>query len=333
MRTNIIYTKDCRHMDEVPDGSVQLIVTSPPYNVGKPYDGHYDNMELEEYLAFLEECWRECIRVLCRGGRLCVNVASTGRKPYIPLHAYIAIQLIELGLEMRGEIIWDKGSSVGVSTAWGSFARASNPTLRDVHEYILVFSKETPQLLETHGAYSGIRNDQFVEWTKSIWRFKTESSRRFDHPAVFPEELPRRLILLYTNVHDIVLDPFMGTGTTAVAALKLGRRYIGYEISPTYVEIARQRLEEARQQLEEEARLRRLREEGVMKDHQYVLPGFEATPAFFDPYEDDERRAAVRRQIRRNGRKESIPTGLAGHGREIAGRKIEKTNTIEANSR
>lgn len=288
MRTNVIYTKDCRHMDEVPDGSVQLIVTSPPYNVGKPYDGHQDNMELEEYLAFLEECWRECIRVLCRGGRLCVNVASTGRKPYVPLHAYIALQLIELGLEMRGEIIWDKGSSVGVSTAWGSFARASNPTLRDVHEYILVFSKETPQLLETHGTYSGIRNEQFVEWTRSIWRFKTESSRRFDHPAVFPEELPRRLILLYTNVNDIVLDPFMGTGSTAVAAMKLGRQYIGYEISPAYVEIARQRLEE-------EERLRRLQEEGLLAQRQFVLPGFDLLPPFFDPYELDKDMAALRK--------------------------------------
>ncbi len=288
MRTNVLYTKDCRHMDEVPDGSVQLIVTSPPYNVGKPYDGHQDTMELDEYLAFLEECWRECIRVLCRGGRLCVNVASTGRKPYVPLHAYIALQLIELGLEMRGEIIWDKGSSVGVSTAWGSFARASNPTLRDVHEYILVFSKETPQLEETHGTSSGIRNEQFVEWTKSIWRFKTESSRRFAHPAVFPEELPRRLILLYTNVNDIVLDPFMGTGTTAVAAMKLGRRYIGYEISPAYVEIARQRLEE-------EERLRRLQEEGLLTQRQFVLPGFDPLPPFFDPYEHDKDVAALRK--------------------------------------
>lgn len=247
-------------MREVDDGSVQLIVTSPPYNVGKDYAQHHDAMELKEYLSFLESVWKECLRVLCRGGRIAVNIANTWRKPYVPLNAHIAKQLIDLGFLMRGEIIWDKGPSVGISTAWGSFARASNPTLRDVHEYILVFSKASYKLEETRGRDSGIENLEFVEWTKSVWRspqeqvadsqkslwqFDTQSKKRAhapNHPAPFPLDLPLRLILLYTNIGDIVLDPFMGSGTTALAAKMTQRRYIGYEISQEYCVEAERRL-------------------------------------------------------------------------------------------
>jgi site-specific DNA-methyltransferase (adenine-specific) len=189
-------------------------------------------------------------------------VANTSRKPYLPLNAYIAQQLLDLGLMMRGEIIWDKGPSAGISTAWGSFARASNPILRDVHEYILVFCKKSYKLERTHGKESGIENLEFVEWTKSvwrspqeqvedseksIWRFDTTSKRRRGknapkHPAPFPLDLPLRLILLYTNIGDVILDPFMGSGTTALAAKMTQRHFIGYDISPEYVAEANQRL-------------------------------------------------------------------------------------------
>lgn len=268
-------------MREVDDGSVQLIVTSPPYNVGKEYAHHHDAMELREYLAFLREAWKECVRVLCRGGRLAVNIANTWRKPYLPLNAYIAQQLIDLGLLMRGEIIWDKGVSVGISTAWGSFARASNPTLRDVHEYILVFCKESYKLEQTHGKESGIENLEFVEWTKSVWRspqaqmadsekslwrFDTLSKKRDrrapDHPAPFPLDLPLRLILLYTNIGDVVLDPFLGSGTTALAAKMTRRRYIGYEIDPKYCKIAEERLAQLGQPRVVEERIARQKKEG-----------------------------------------------------------------------
>jgi modification methylase len=261
-----IYCADSRAMRDVDDGSVQLIVTSPPYNVGKDYAQHYDRMAFEEYLVFLNDVWKECLRVLCLGGRLAVNVANTWRKPYIPLNGYIARQLIDLGLQMRGEIIWDKGASAGISTAWGSFARASNPTLRDVHEYIMVFSKESMKLEETRGKKSGISNQEFVDWSRSIWRlngidkkeilgglprslwkFSTHSRRRskteFEHPAVFPLTLPMRLILFYSNVGDMVLDPFMGSGTTALAAKLTRRHFIGYEISPEYCQVAEERLQ------------------------------------------------------------------------------------------
>ncbi|MCI0476014.1 MAG: site-specific DNA-methyltransferase [Anaerolineales bacterium] len=284
MQLDTIYCADSRVMREVDDASVQLIVTSPPYNVGKEYAQHRDAMELREYLAFLNEVWRECARVLCHGGRLAVNIANTGRKPYLPLNAYIARQLIDLGLLMRGEIIWDKGPSVGISTAWGSFARASNPTLRDVHEYILVFCKESYKLEQTHGKESGIANLEFVEWTKSVWRspqdqvadsekslwrFDTLSKKRDrnapDHPAPFPIDLPLRLILLYTNVGDLVLDPFIGSGTTALAAKMTQRHYIGYEIDRKYCGIAEERIVQLGQPRVMEERIRKRKSKQVDK--------------------------------------------------------------------
>ncbi|HSL45076.1 MAG TPA: site-specific DNA-methyltransferase, partial [Anaerolineales bacterium] len=133
-----IFNCSSEEMKELPDCSVHLMVTSPPYNVGKEYD---NDLTLEEYLAFLMRVWKETYRVLVPGGRACINVANVGRKPYIPLHASIMKDMIDLGFLMRGEIIWEKGASASTSTAWGSWQSATNPTLRDTHEYILVFSK------------------------------------------------------------------------------------------------------------------------------------------------------------------------------------------------
>jgi len=241
MQLDVIYKGDSRNMSEIEDGSVQLIVTSPPYNVGKLYDGYRDKRAFREYEAFLLQVWKECVRALCEGGRIAINVANTNRTPYIPLNAIISSQMTSLGLLMRGEIIWDKGASVGVSTAWGSFARPSNPVLRDVHEYILVFSKEK-YALYTNGRSSGIKNNDFAKWTQSVWQFPTESSKRLGHPAPYPIELPKRLILLYTAEGDTVLDPFLGSGTTAIAARSLGRHFVGYEISTRYCRLAARRL-------------------------------------------------------------------------------------------
>jgi len=227
-------------MHQLPDSCIHLMVTSPPYNARKDYD---EDLSLNEYLTLLERIFRETYRVLVPGGRACINIANLGRKPYIPLNAYIAHIMIEIGFLMRGEIIWDKGSSVGSSTAWGSWLSASNPTLRDVHEYILIFSKGRFKR-EKQGRKPTIERDDFLELTKSIWQFQTESAAKVGHPAPFPIELPRRLIQLYTFEDETILDPFMGSGTTALAAVDAKRHFIGYELEKSYVEIALERIKD-----------------------------------------------------------------------------------------
>jgi site-specific DNA-methyltransferase (adenine-specific) len=229
-------------MDELPDCSIHLMVTSPPYNVGKDYD---EDLSLDEYLAFLRNVWKEVYRVLVPGGRACVNVANLGRKPYIPLNGLIAQEMTDLGFLMRGEIIWDKASSASTSTAWGSWQSATNPTLRDTHEYILVFSKGSFRRDKMDGRVSTISKDEFLEFTKSVWEIPSESARKVGHPAPFPIQLPYRLIQLYTFSNEIVLDPFMGSGQTAIAALNAGRHFIGYEVIEKYLKLAKRRILEA----------------------------------------------------------------------------------------
>ncbi|MBU7016360.1 MAG: site-specific DNA-methyltransferase, partial [Theionarchaea archaeon] len=175
--------------------------------------------------------------------RVCINIANVGRKPYIPYHSVIINVMLEIGFLMRGEIIWDKNASAGTSTAWGSWKSASNPTLRDVHEYILIFSKEKFKRTKKEKEDT-ITRDEFLEFTKSVWRFPAESARRVGHPAPFPVELPYRCIQLFTFKNEIVLDPFCGVGSTCVAALKAERRFIGLDNDPDYVKKATQRIEQ-----------------------------------------------------------------------------------------
>lgn len=234
-----ILCKSSKNMAELPDNSVHLMVTSPPYNVGKEYD---EDLTLQEYLEFLKGVWREVHRVLVPGGRACINVANLGRKPYIPLHVYIVESLLEIGFLMRGEIIWNKASSASPSTAWGSWLSAANPTLRDVHEYILVFSKGAFNRKNPEKRENTISKDEFLESTRSVWTFPAESAHKVGHPAPFPVELPRRLIELYTFKDEVVLDPFMGSGQTAIAAVKTGRHYVGYEVDEEYVRLAEKRI-------------------------------------------------------------------------------------------
>ena len=235
---NRLYNHSSCEMAELPDNSVHLMVTSPPYNVGKDYD---EDLTASEYFDLLYSVWKEVYRVLVPGGRACVNIANIGRKPYIPLNAMISRQMIEIGYLMRGEIIWQKSASAGTSCAWGSWKSASNPVLRDTHEYILVFSKGEYSR-PSKNRVSTITENEFLEFTKSVWAFPAESAKKVNHPAPYPVELPRRLIQLYTYLDDIVLDPFIGSGTTAIAAVKNKRKYIGYDTSRSYVESAKQRL-------------------------------------------------------------------------------------------
>ena len=161
---NHIFCKSSEKMDELPENSVHLMITSPPYNVTKEYD---NNLNLNEYLKFLKIVWKETHRVLVPGGRVCINVATLGRKPYIPLHSYIIEDMLELGYLMRGEIIWNKASSASPSTAWGSWLSAANPVLRDIHEYILIFSKDSFSRPKQNREAT-IEKQEFLEWTKSI---------------------------------------------------------------------------------------------------------------------------------------------------------------------
>jgi len=243
---NTFILGSAEHMKEIPDRSVHLMITSPPYNVSKEYD---KDLSLEEYLQLLERVFRETYRVLVNGGRACINVANLGRKPYIPLSDYISHMMIAIGFHMRGEIIWNKAASASPSTAWGSWKSAANPILRDIHEYILIFSKGDYKR-EKKDKEDTITKEQFIEWTKSIWTMNAESAKKIGHPAPFPEELPFRLIQLYSFKGDIVLDPFMGSGTTAIAALKAKRKFIGYEISEEYIDLARKRIRSYQEQLE-----------------------------------------------------------------------------------
>jgi len=227
------------NMKELPDNSVHLMITSPPYNVSKEYD---EDLSLKEYLQLLENSFRETYRVLVNGGRACINVANLGRKPYIPLSDYISMIMLKIGFNMRGEIIWNKAASASPSTAWGSWQSAANPILRDVHEYILIFSKGEYNRVKG-GKENSISKEQFMEWTKSIWTMNAERAKRIGHPAPFPEELPFRLIQLFSFKGDIVLDPFIGSGTTAVSAFKSDRKFVGYDISKEYIDLAKKRIE------------------------------------------------------------------------------------------
>ena len=236
-----IFCKTSENMEELPDNSVHLMVTSPPYNVGKEYD---ENLTLKGYRQFLKQVWKEVYRTLVPGGRACINIANLGRKPYIPLHAFIVEDMLELDFLMRGEIIWNKASSSSPSTAWGSWLSAANPTLRDIHEYILVFSKGMFGRKNALQRRSTISREEFLEFTKSVWSFPAEPARAVGHPAPFPVELPYRLTQLYTFEGEVILDPFMGSGQAAIAAIKTNRHYVGYDISKEYVKLAERRIKE-----------------------------------------------------------------------------------------
>lgn len=236
-----LFCSSSESMTEIPDDCVALMITSPPYNVGKDYD---EDLSIGEYLDLLARVLEETARVLEPGGRVAVNIANLGRKPYLPLNHHVAGILQDLGMLLRGEIVWQKAKGAGGSCAWGSWRSAKNPTLRDVHEYILVASK---------GAYrrsrigrDTISKEDFLEATTSIWRMQPESARRVGHPAPFPVDLPRRLIELYSFEGDLILDPFIGSGTTAVAAVQSDRHFVGYDSDPAYLELARTRIAEAR---------------------------------------------------------------------------------------
>ena len=282
-----IFCGDAAHMDKVDDKSVALVVTSPPYFAGKEYEtalgeGHVP-ATYAEYLAMLESVFAECVRTLEPGGRIAVNVANLGRKPYRSLSADIIWILQDrLRLLLRGEVIWVKARGATGSCAWGSFNRPSNPVLRDLTERIVIASKgrfnravpERQRRVTDLPSRASITSDEFMEATTDVWEFGAESAKRVGHPAPFPVELPERLIQLYTYRGDLVLDPFMGSGTTAVAAIRTARHYVGYDTDPAYVERAKQRAGEERSGCSRDA-ARRCRRRGISRASSWSGP---ATP-------------------------------------------------------
>jgi DNA modification methylase len=250
-----IYLGDARSMDRVQPNSVALVVTSPPYFAGKQYEEELGREGIpasyREYLDLLSDVFAECVAKLEPGGRIAVNVANLGRKPYRSLSAdVIGILQDRLGLLLRGEVVWRKARGAGGNCAWGSFRSPANPVLRDLTERVVVASKgrfdravdRPTRAAEGLPHEATTTADEFMEATLDVWELAPESATRVGHPAPFPVELPQRFVELYTYRGDVVLDPFMGVGTTAVAAVRTGRHYLGYDTDATYVEAARVRV-------------------------------------------------------------------------------------------
>lgn len=262
-----IFCHDASEMPELEDDSVALVVTSPPYFAGKAYEtalgeGHVPANYLD-YLQMLERVFARCVQKLEPGGRIAVNVANLGRKPYRSLSADVIKMLEDMGLLLRGEVIWVKARGAGGSCAWGSFQQPGNPVLRDLTERVIIASKERfdraiparKRVPDLPHEWS-VSRDEFMEATTDMWEMAPESANRVGHPAPFPVELPERLIHLYTYVGDLVLDPFMGSGTTGVAAVRTDRHFAGYDTEQAYVTSALARIADEQRAKEETNRAR-----------------------------------------------------------------------------
>lgn len=256
----------------IPDESVSLIFTSPPYNTEIKYDSHNDKMPWADYLSFLKQVWIECHRILKPGGRLCINIDAITNwdddkdKEYIrPIYAELVNMMRDIeGMHFRSEIAWaktgvkvekeedldnieakaDRGQVVGRATAWGSYRSCSNPVVMRTHEYILVWSKDSWRL-DGDAELCDLSDVEFLKLTRSVWCVQPETSAYDGHPAPFPVELATNVIKLFSYMGDVVLDPFGGSGTTAVSSVKHWRRFIYVDCDKGYSASAKKRLEKA----------------------------------------------------------------------------------------
>lgn len=314
---------DDRH---VADNSVALVVTSPPYFVGKAYEeamgeGHVP-ADYASHLDRLEDVFARCVEKLEPGGRIAVNVANLGRRPYRSQAADVLRIFEDLGLLVRGEIIWQKSVGLTGSTAWGSFQSAANPVLRDTTERIIVASKGrfdralSRRLRAERGwpSVSTVSREAFMSYTTDVWSIQAESASRVGHPAPFPVALPRRLIELYTYEGDLVLDPYMGSGTTAIAALQTRRHYIGCDTEAEYVAAAESRIEEERRRLDRTAERRDL--------YRVMLPAIAG--------DDDQDATPLSTAVREGRKAETLAELLLDQcGFTVTGRNVKLTTGVE----
>jgi len=225
----------------IPDNSIDLIFTSPPYNFGLEYDSQDDAHKWELYFEKLFAIFDECIRVLKFGGRIAVNVQPLF-SDYIPSHHMISNFFIGRRMIWKGEILWEKNNYNCKYTAWGSWKSPSNPYLKYTWEFVEIFAKGS--LKKTGDSQNAdITPDEFKEWVVAKWSIAPERKmKEFGHPAMFPEKLAERVIKLFSFAGDIVLDPFNGVGTTTAVAQKLGRKFVGIDISQEYCDVAQKRI-------------------------------------------------------------------------------------------
>jgi len=232
----IIYGDCVNTLKKFPENFVHLIITSPPYNVGKEYKNHNDKLPYNNYLDWLYNVWIETKRVLVDGGRICVNVPSvTADGEYKPLFADIIHQMKDIGMIMRGDILWYK-QAISKRTAWGSFMSPSNPYVVQPYEFILVFSKGKRKL-EGNKEDIDITRGEFIEFSNSFWYITPETKNK-NHPAPFPQKLAYRLIKFYSYKGNIILDPFGGTGTVAIVSKMNNRKYIYIDNCLEYCQMA-----------------------------------------------------------------------------------------------
>ena len=228
-------------MNAIKPNSIDFILTSPPYNVGKPYANHHDLMSYEDYLDFLNGTWQAARSILKTGGRIAINIPSiTHGGDYQPLYCDVINQMRDLGFIMRCDILWHK-HHISKRTAWGSFQSPSNPHVVQPYEFVLVFSKD--QKLHTGNKNNiDISKKEFISYSNAFWDIKAETRLAKNHPAPFPEELVYRLIKFYTYKNDLVLDMFGGSGTVAAVAAKINRRFIYIDNSADYLAFAKARV-------------------------------------------------------------------------------------------
>ena len=240
---NKIFCGDAEQVmkENIKDESVHLIITSPPYNLGIEYDNHDDNRDYQSYLDDLFRVWQECYRVIVNGGRCCINVPNiTINKKYYSLSSDIVKQMEKIGFIMRGDILWYK-QVCSSRTAWGSWKSPSNPNIIQPYEFVLVFCKGTKKL-EGNKDDIDITREEFIEYSNGFWHITPETRKDIKHPCPFPENLVYRLIKFYSYKGNVVLDPFSGSGTTALVAKKTGRQYVAIDKSEEYTQIAIDRL-------------------------------------------------------------------------------------------